>query len=70
MWLNFIVLIIACLCVGFILGWIVGRPRRWGVFGADALGSPGVPVVPGVPEAPGAPGSDDQTGADPFARRG
>jgi hypothetical protein len=64
MWLNFIVLIIACLCVGFILGWVVGRPRRWGAWDADALGTQG------VPEAPVAPGSDDQTGAGPFARRG
>ena len=32
MWLNFIFLITASLCVGFILGWLVGRPRRWGVF--------------------------------------
>lgn len=32
MWLNFIVLILASLCVGFILGWLVGRPRRWGTF--------------------------------------
>jgi hypothetical protein len=35
MWLNFIFLIAASLCVGFILGWIVARPRRWGAFGAD-----------------------------------
>jgi hypothetical protein len=35
MWLNFIFLILASLCVGFILGWLVGRPRRWGVFVAD-----------------------------------
>jgi uncharacterized membrane protein AbrB (regulator of aidB expression) len=35
MWLNFIFLILASLCVGFILGWIVARPRRWGAFGAD-----------------------------------
>jgi hypothetical protein len=33
MWLNFVILIIASLCVGFILGWIVARPRRWGAFG-------------------------------------
>jgi hypothetical protein len=36
MWLNFIFLILASLCVGFILGWLVARPRRWGVFGSDA----------------------------------
>lgn len=32
MWLNMIFLSVACLCVGFILGWLVARPRRWGVF--------------------------------------
>jgi hypothetical protein len=36
MWLNFVFMILASLCVGFILGWLVGRPRRWGVFAADA----------------------------------
>jgi hypothetical protein len=41
MWLNFIFLILASLCVGFILGWIVARPRRWGAFGT------------GVPDAGG-----------------
>jgi hypothetical protein len=35
MWLNFIFLITASLCVGFILGWIVARPRRWGAFATD-----------------------------------
>ena len=35
MWLNFIFLTLASLCVGFILGWIVARPRRWGGFGTD-----------------------------------
>jgi uncharacterized membrane protein AbrB (regulator of aidB expression) len=35
MWLNFIFLITASLCVGFILGWIVARPRRWGAFVGD-----------------------------------
>jgi hypothetical protein len=39
MWLNFIILIIASLCVGFILGWIVARPRRWGGF--DTPGTEG-----------------------------
>lgn len=32
MWLNVLFLILASLCVGFILGWIVARPRRWGAF--------------------------------------
>ncbi len=36
MWLNSVFLILACLCVGFILGWVVARPRRWGVFVAGA----------------------------------
>jgi hypothetical protein len=35
MWLNLIFLIIASLCVGFILGWIVARPRRWGSFAGE-----------------------------------
>ena len=35
MWLNFIFLIVASLCVGFILGWLVARPKRWGVFVAE-----------------------------------
>jgi uncharacterized membrane protein AbrB (regulator of aidB expression) len=39
MWLNFVFLIVASLCVGFILGWIVARPRRWGVFAADVPGA-------------------------------
>ncbi|MDN3351009.1 LapA family protein [Actinomadura sp. DC4] len=43
--MNVVFLILASLCVGFILGWLVGRPRRWGVFAAD------VPV-PGT-EQPG-----------------
>lgn len=55
MWLNFVILTIASLCVGFILGWVVARPRRWGSF--DTLGGPG------------APGGEDQTGANSFARR-
>ncbi|GAA4616969.1 hypothetical protein GCM10023195_75580 [Actinoallomurus liliacearum] len=32
MWLNMLFLAIASLCVGFVLGWIVARPRRWGGF--------------------------------------
>lgn len=32
MWLNMIFLSFASLFVGFILGWLVARPRRWGVF--------------------------------------
>jgi hypothetical protein len=29
MWLNLLFLGVASLSVGFILGWIVARPRRW-----------------------------------------
>jgi hypothetical protein len=61
MWLNFIFLIVASLCVGFILGWIVARPRRWGVFAADV---PAAPAGPGVPQA-----SPEQAEADSFAHR-
>lgn len=35
MWLNMMFLTIASLCVGFILGWIVARPRRWGAFAGE-----------------------------------
>jgi hypothetical protein len=55
MWLNFVILITASLCVGFILGWIVARPRRWGVFAAD------VPVA--------SPASTGQADTDSLAHR-
>jgi hypothetical protein len=58
MWLNFIFLVIACLCVGFILGWVVARPRRWGVFAANA------------PRTAALRPDGDQTDVDSFARRG
>jgi hypothetical protein len=32
MWLNLIVLSAASLIVGFIIGVVVGRPRRWDAF--------------------------------------
>ncbi len=32
MWLNIVFTGSACLLVGFLLGWVVGRPRRWGAF--------------------------------------
>ncbi|GLY82666.1 hypothetical protein Airi02_005970 [Actinoallomurus iriomotensis] len=62
MWLNFIFLVLACLCVGFILGWVVARPRRWGVFVANA-------PQPSVPRTDAPQEGGDQTDADSFARR-
>lgn len=56
MWLNFVILVIASLCVGFILGWIVARPRRWGTFETPR-------------DTPDAADGDDPTGVDPYARR-
>jgi hypothetical protein len=35
MWLNLFFLTLASLCVGFILGWVVARPRRWGAFAGE-----------------------------------
>jgi hypothetical protein len=29
MWLNVLIMGFSCLFVGFILGWVMGRPRRW-----------------------------------------
>ncbi|MCW2889144.1 MAG: hypothetical protein QOE54_3047 [Streptosporangiaceae bacterium] len=29
MWLNVFIMGFASLSVGFILGWVMGRPRRW-----------------------------------------
>lgn len=55
MWLNFVILVIASLCVGFILGWIVARPRRWGTFDTSS--------------GPDAADGEDSTGVDHFARR-
>jgi hypothetical protein len=43
MWLNMFFLTIASLCVGFILGWIVARPRRWETFPGGGFPS-GAPV--------------------------
>jgi hypothetical protein len=62
MWLNTIFLVLACLCVGFILGWVVARPRRWGVFVANAPQTNAPQTTPLQPD-------DDQTGVDSFARR-
>ncbi|GAA0323631.1 hypothetical protein NE235_05165 [Actinoallomurus spadix] len=47
MWLNMLFLTIASLCVGFILGWIVARPRRWGGF---PTGGPAAPEGQGNQE--------------------
>lgn len=55
MWLNFVILVIASLCVGFILGWLVARPRRWGTFDA--------------PSGPGAGDGDDPAGVNRLVRR-
>lgn len=43
MWLNMIFLSLASLFVGFILGWLVARPRRWGVFAGGRPEGPGEP---------------------------
>lgn len=40
MWLNVIVLIVASLLVGFILGWIVARPKRWEYMGEGPVARP------------------------------
>jgi hypothetical protein len=40
MWLNVIILSIASLSVGFILGWVVGRPRRWEYVGGETVMRP------------------------------
>jgi hypothetical protein len=37
MWLNVIILSLASLSVGFILGWVVGRPRRWEYVGDETV---------------------------------
>lgn len=35
MWLNLLFMSAASLSVGFILGWIVARPRRWEAVGGE-----------------------------------
>lgn len=35
MWLNLIILSVASLVVGFVLGWIVACPRRWDAYFND-----------------------------------
>jgi hypothetical protein len=49
MWLNVFIMGFASLFVGFILGWIMGRPRRWDRYVWDAA-----PVSPSssVPASP------------------
>jgi hypothetical protein len=73
MWLNLVFLTFASLCVGFILGWVVARPRRWGAFGGDAPGVAGASGGPGgsaTGNSPDVPGGEGQTGVGLFARRG
>jgi hypothetical protein len=72
MWLNIMFLTFASLCVGFILGWVMARPRRWGAFGGDIPGAPGALEGPGGSAAVNTsdiPGGDHQTGVGLFARR-
>jgi hypothetical protein len=40
MWLNVIILSLASLSVGIILGWIIARPRRWEYVGEEPLPRP------------------------------
>ena len=50
MWLNVLILSLASLSTGFVLGWVVGRPKRWygGDVWADAAPSDEMPPVPRV----------------------
>lgn len=43
MWPNMIFLSLASLFVGFILGWLFGRPRRWGAFAGGRPAGVGEP---------------------------
>jgi hypothetical protein len=48
MWLNTIILSLACLLTGFILGWVCGRPRRWDRHvWAETTGPEDLPPLPG-----------------------
>jgi hypothetical protein len=51
MWLNVTILSLASLSTGFVLGWVVGRPRRWySGTGADAAAPrDDLPPLRGVP---------------------
>ncbi|MGI8336808.1 hypothetical protein ACRYCC_43280 [Actinomadura scrupuli] len=50
MWLNVFIMGFASLFVGFILGWIMGRPRRWDRYVWDAAPAPASsPRAPSVP---------------------
>jgi hypothetical protein len=40
MWLNLIILSIASLSVGFIMGWVVACPRRWEYIGEEPVMRP------------------------------
>ena len=35
MWLNILFMGFACLLVGFLVGWVVARPRRWDSYAWD-----------------------------------
>jgi hypothetical protein len=77
MWLNTIILGLACLFTGFIVGWVCGRPRRWdryvwaetsGAPWAETSGAPGTSAIPetsgpdDLPPLPGGVTTGDQTG--------
>jgi hypothetical protein len=40
MWLNVIILSLASLSVGIILGWIIARPRRWEYVAEEPIARP------------------------------
>jgi hypothetical protein len=50
MWLNVTILSLASLSTGFVLGWVVGRPRRWysGVWAEAAAPRDDLPPLPRV----------------------
>jgi hypothetical protein len=46
MWLNVLIMGFASLFVGFILGWVIGRPRRWDRYISDNAGRPEEDLAP------------------------
>ncbi|MCW2905075.1 MAG: hypothetical protein JWO67_7340 [Streptosporangiaceae bacterium] len=49
MWLNVMILSVASLSTGFVLGWVAGRPKRWYTgFWADARPAEDRPPWSGV----------------------